>query len=335
MSWLLAAEVLGHTHAFFAPVAAVIVLSAAAELRWRRAVELVAGVTLGIAIGDAIVALFGVGPIQIGVLVVLAMLAIVFLGGGGVAVGQAAASAVLVATVASRTNWLVFDRLLDALVGGVVALTVMTLLLPFNPLTRIERATARTLSGLTDALTIAGRSIDRADGGLAEAALATLRTRDGDREALRDALVIGRETATFAPWRWRSRNTVGRYAAAAVHLDRATRSVRALESRVATLLYDEEPRPEELSAAMRELADGTRALGTRLTDRPDWSEARGRVLAAARAAGQAHRAGVGPSGLVLVAELDTVAIELLCATGIQPRKATGLVRATSRWGLAG
>jgi hypothetical protein len=59
------------------------------------------------------------------------------------------------------------------------------------------------------------------------------------------------------------------------------------------------------------------------------------VLAAAHAAGEAHRVGVGVSGLVVSAQLDAVAIEWLCATGIEQRKATSLVRATSEWGLAG
>jgi uncharacterized membrane protein YgaE (UPF0421/DUF939 family) len=335
ISWLIAADIFDHPHAFFAPVAAVIVLSAAAERRWRRAVDLVIGVILGIAIGDAIVALFGVGPLQIGVLVVLAMLIIAFLGRGGAAIGQAAASGVLVATIAPRTNWLVFDRFLNALVGVVVALAVMSLLLPFNPLTRVEKATVRMLSELTDALTLAGRSISRADAGLAARALATLRARDDDREALRDALTIGRETAALAPWRWRARDAVDRYAAAAVHFDRATRNVRILESRVVALLRNREPRPDELSAAIRALTDGASALRTRVVDGEDWVEPRAHMLVAAHAAGEAYRAGVGVSGIVVVAQLDAVAIELLCATGIEYRQATDIVRATSYRGLAG
>jgi hypothetical protein len=174
-----------------------------------------------------------------------------------------------------------------------------------------------------------------ADPGPAEKALATLRARDDDRKALRDALTMGRETATFAPWRWRCRDTVDRFADAAVHLDRATRSVRSLESRMVSVLRNREPRPGELSAALYALADGVRALQARVADGHDWTQPRIHALAAARAAGEAHRVGVGVSGLVVLAQLDTVAIELLCATGIRQRQAAKPVRGVSERGLAG
>ena len=66
----------------FASIAAVVSLGAAFGERRQRAVQLIAGVMLGIVLADLLVRVIGVGLPQIGVLVVLAMLAAVILGGG-------------------------------------------------------------------------------------------------------------------------------------------------------------------------------------------------------------------------------------------------------------
>src|SRR5689334_13175604 len=89
LAWFLANDVFPHSRPFFAPVAAVIVLSAGVGLRWVRALELASGVALGVVLGDAMILWIGVGPVQIGVVVALAIIAIAVFGGGGVAVPQA------------------------------------------------------------------------------------------------------------------------------------------------------------------------------------------------------------------------------------------------------
>ncbi len=143
LAWLVAQDLFGHAQPFFAPIAAVIVLSATVGQRWRRALELVFGVALGIAIADALIVVIGVGVVQIALVVTLAILAAIFLGGGSLAIAQAAASAVLVATLAEPGGGLNGDRFVDALIGGTVGIAVMALLLPFNPLTRVQRAAGR------------------------------------------------------------------------------------------------------------------------------------------------------------------------------------------------
>ena len=55
IAWLLATEVVGHTTPFFAPVSAIITLGLTQGERGRRAVEVVLGVTLGIAVADLLV----------------------------------------------------------------------------------------------------------------------------------------------------------------------------------------------------------------------------------------------------------------------------------------
>jgi Fusaric acid resistance protein-like len=73
----------------FGSIAAVISLGAAYGERRQRAVQLIAGVILGIVLADLLVRAIGYGLAQIGVLVVLAMLAAIILGGSELLVTEA------------------------------------------------------------------------------------------------------------------------------------------------------------------------------------------------------------------------------------------------------
>jgi uncharacterized membrane protein YgaE (UPF0421/DUF939 family) len=331
LAWFLAHDVLRHPRPFFAPVAAVIVLSASVGLRWVRALELAGGVALGVALGDSVLLVIGVGPIQIAVVVTLAILAIAVFGGGGVAVGQAGASAVLVATFAPPSNGIFVERLFDALLGGATALAVM-IVLPFNPLTRTRRAAGQALSVLADALTRGADAIEHADPGLADATLEMLRRHDHDREAIHDAVKAGRETATVAPLRWGARPALGRYANAAAHIDRTTRSARVIQSRISALLHDREPAPDQLRESLVGLAHGVTSLRHDLADGRVPIHARDVTLDAVRAANSASAAGLGRSGLVVVSQIDSAAGNLLCAAGVSHHDAKTLVRqASGHW----
>jgi Fusaric acid resistance protein-like len=70
----------GHPRPFFAPIAAVVSLNGARRL--RRAVELVVGVSVGVGVGDLLIAAIGSGAWQISLVVALAMAAAVWLDGG-------------------------------------------------------------------------------------------------------------------------------------------------------------------------------------------------------------------------------------------------------------
>jgi hypothetical protein len=77
LAWLIARDVAGHAVPFFAPVAAVIVVGLTGGQRATRALELVVGQALGILCADLLVAQIGSGGAQIGLVVVLAMMAAV------------------------------------------------------------------------------------------------------------------------------------------------------------------------------------------------------------------------------------------------------------------
>lgn len=326
-AWLVAREVVGHDQPFFAPIAAVIVLSASAGLRWRRALELVGGVALGIALADVLIVLAGVGVLQIVGVVALAMLITIFIGGGSLAVAQAASSAVLVVALTPREGDLNLDRFVDALVGGGVGLIVMSLVLPLNPLTRVRRVAHGTLGQLAHAVSQTARALREGDAQPARRALADLRAAEGQHTDLADSLTIARESATLSPLRWRKRPAIGRYARAAVHIERATRNVRVLARRCADVINDGEPVPDPLPEALESLAEAVRTLRSELAAEREPTLTRERGLASVRAAGAAYRAGLGFAGSVVVAQVRGAVVDLLRATGIPEARADRLVDA--------
>ena len=326
LAWLLAHEVLGHPQPFFAPIAAVITLGVSIGQRLRRAAELVLGVAIGIAVGDAFIALVGTGAWQIGVVVTLAVLAAVFVGGTAPLLTQSASSAVLVATLAPPTTGIYYGRFIDALIGGVVALAVMALLLPVNPLTVVSRAAGPALDMLAEGLLDSAAALAARDPAAAGAALGDMRAGESDLTRFQDALGAGRETATLAPLRWRARGALSQYVDAAEHITHALRNARLLARRCVTLLQDAEPLPEPLIAAPATLAEAVRELRRELNDGVEPRHTRELAQRAVREAATAYADGVGFSGSVVVAQIRSIATDLLNATGLPSADANRLIR---------
>src|SRR5262249_55903204 len=103
-AWFLAALVLPDGRPAFASIAAVICLGASHGQRGSKALQLVAGVVLGIVVASALVAVIGSGVLQIGVLVALAMLIATVLGAGELLTGEAAVSAILIVSLDPGTS---------------------------------------------------------------------------------------------------------------------------------------------------------------------------------------------------------------------------------------
>jgi uncharacterized membrane protein YgaE (UPF0421/DUF939 family) len=139
VAWLLAVLVLGHDQPVFVPIVTVISLGLAVGQRGRHVIELVLGVAFGVAIAELLVFVTGVGAVQIGLIVALAMTAAIFFGKGGLGVNEAAISAMILMAVDLPSDGdFSPDRFFEALVGG-FALAVNALL-PINPEIMVERA---------------------------------------------------------------------------------------------------------------------------------------------------------------------------------------------------
>lgn len=138
IAWWVATGPVGHERPFFAPIAAVVSLGLSLGARLRRSVELVCGVTVGIGIGDLIISFIGSGPWQIALVVAMAMGTAVALNSGPIFSMQAGNSAVLVATLIPPGGSGGVDRMVDALVGGLVGIAVVAVI-PTHPVRRARR----------------------------------------------------------------------------------------------------------------------------------------------------------------------------------------------------
>jgi hypothetical protein len=174
----------------------------------------------------------------------------VILGGGEMLVGEAAVSAILVATVSSTP----LVRLLDVLIGGGVALAVHTLVFPPNPVTGVARATSAVFGELGVVLRDAAAALSVGDVRHGESAAQAAESVEVAVGELKQAVLVGSDTARWAPLRRPTRAELDRYARIVSHAEQAARSARVLARNVQ--LYARGGRP-----ARAELADAVRELG--------------------------------------------------------------------------
>lgn len=318
VAWVVATKVFGHEQPFFAPIAAVISLGVSLGQRLQRAIELVVGVAVGVLVADALVAIIGRGPWQLGLVVVLAMAVAVFLGGGPLVVNQGAASAILVVALVpvGTQGGMATSRFIDALIGGVIGLLVNAVLIPVNPVVVARRAANPMLDELAGTLEDIARALTAGDRDAAAAALSRAREIETKLTEFTDALGAGSEIARIAPVRWRMRGHLALYVDAVEHIDRAVRNVRVLARRAVVMLRVGETVPPSLPAAISRLSEGVRTFRNELARGFEPLAARRGLLDAATLATEALRTEPGFSAQVVVAQLRSAVHDLLLASGL-------------------
>ena len=258
LAWLFAHDVLGHAQPFFAPIAAAIALSTSGVRRGRRILQMVAGVILGIGVGEASSAVLGTGAISVGIVVLVTMAAALlagvgFFSEGMMFVNQSTASAILV--VALHKHGTGPERLIDAVVGGAVAAVIGVGLFPAEPMKLLRNAERELLRSLAGALShIAGllrqRSVAQPDWTLAAAQ---------DIHSQLAALAVARATARanvrIAPRRWHLREVVTLEESRISRLDLLSNAVLSLLRVTADALDEDESLPAGVSGGVGAMAD--------------------------------------------------------------------------------
>jgi len=208
IAWFIAHDLLGHPQPFFAPIAATVSMSTSPVRRFRRSVQMVAGVLLGIGVSELLHPLIGNSTLAIAAVVLLTLAIAVAVGAGLFAEGmmfvnQAAASAILVVTLHRAGTG--GERATDALVGGAVALAIGVVLLPADPmklLWQAEDGVLRVLAGILANEPPAG------DAAAADWALAASQSMHERLAALTAARQTARSSVRVAPRRMRERGRV-------------------------------------------------------------------------------------------------------------------------------
>jgi uncharacterized membrane protein YgaE (UPF0421/DUF939 family) len=311
-AWWLAVLLLPNEQPAFAAIAAVICLGNTHGKRRRRAIELIGGVVLGITVASVLLFLIGTGPLQIALLVVLAMSAALLFRGGELLVNEAAISAILLASLESTSAGFSADRILEGVIGGGVGLAVASFLLPPDPVAMVGQV-AQTLFGkLGRTLEETAAALEEGDASRAESALASARDMNADVAALEDVLDVASETARFAPTRRGGRGLVQRYEDTMPQLDFAVRNTRVLARYAARHVRLGEPAPH-LGEAVRELASAVWVLAARYEQPERGSGPRDVALEAARLAEEIHDREPSLLTTQIVGQIRSVAVDLVRA----------------------
>lgn len=267
-AWYLTRAVFGEDATNFGPIAALICLGATMGEQRQRALELTGGVVLGVLIADVLVRLIGTGPPQVGLMVVLAMTAAAAIGGGGMLMGEAGVSAIIIGSSPPATLDGFPIRPLEALIGGAVAFAVHALLFPPDALLHVSRAAHATFGALGRTLEAIAAALRAGERPAAERALVAARGLDEQVRALDAALAVGRDTARSAPLRRPARSALRRHEEVARHVDFAVRNTRVLARDVLRYARTTGRPAPDLAAAVDELARAVWSLAAAF-DEPD------------------------------------------------------------------
>jgi len=299
----------------FAAIAAVIAVGATHGERNGRALQLVGGVVLGITVAVLIIQVIGVGTWQIGVMVVLAMTAAVALGGGELLVVEAGVSAILlVALDPGAAEGFSPNRILEGVIGGASAFAVSSLLFPPDPALGPGRAAQLVFVELGRSLERVATGLTTRDAATAERALVDARAIDGLIRSVDEAVVVGRETARYAPPRRAARVELDRYARSMGQIDFAVRNTRVLARHALRPLREGGDVPEALPAAVRDLSHSVWELAAAYDAPAHAGEARELAL---RAAGRAAELTESRPDLVLIGgQVRSVAVDLVRAADL-------------------
>jgi hypothetical protein len=163
---------------------------------------------------------------------------------------------------------------------------------------------------------------------VAAQALRRIRTQQ-PIDDFRDALRTAREIQILSPLHLRHRrHEVRSYLDAVEPLDHALRNCRVLLRRTHSALVDDEPMPADLVAGLRELARATELLAQKLGG--PTGAVRKALTEAAATVDEDSLAHSGFSGQVVSAQLRSMAVDLLQATGLRHDEARSLLPTIGR-----
>lgn len=317
----IATHVFGHQQAFFAPIAAVIALTAGVGRRQRVVFELVLGVAFGVLVGELLILAIGRGAWQIALVASLTTVVAMLFNLRGLALTQAINSGLLLAAVVPLPGAAnpALTRFLDALIGGLCGFLAV-LILPRNTVRDIDEDVQSVLRSLAAVLSRVVQAMRTDDAALAELALAEARGTQPVMDELRSTATNVAEVARLSPMRWRQRSDVDRYTSSVNDLDNALRDARVLARRVAAMLRHDEDAPTALTDAVEILVEAVQIYADEFASATDLERANEQLVRASDQAMHALSEMVTVNTASIAAQIRSLAADLLMAGGV-PRTA--------------
>jgi hypothetical protein len=170
---------------------------------------------------------------------------------------QAAASAILIVALHVPGQSLAWQRLIDALIGGGLAIVMARFLFPTDPLDLVRREAVTLRTSLADALDDAAGALERRDHDAAERAVVRLDELDDGR--LETALSLARDVVRAAPRRRPLRRRLDALGTSWHELDQSVADARAIATGVVRLASRTKSPPEAAAWAVRSAAAAVRS----------------------------------------------------------------------------
>lgn len=321
-AWWLAKDVFDHPLPFFAPVTAIITLGMSYGQRVRRAVEVMVGVAIGVLIGDVFGHVFGSGVLQLLVVVVVAMAIASLFGAGLLITIQAGVQAAIIMTLVAAPGQ-AFTRWLDAVIGGLVALTISALA-PATGLHRPRQQAALVVEEISEILDETATAIRTRDPELGRRVLQRARASESMLDELRSLASEGVAIVRWSPFRRQHLPGAQAIADLLEPLDRTIRNLRVLVRRATVGTQRGEVVPPAYVALIEGLARSCEDISRELHERNTPVSARAGLGRLGRTSTVMDPAAT-LSGEVVRAQVRSMVVDLLVLTGLTVDEASEAV----------
>lgn len=325
-----------HPDPFFAPMAAVISLGVSGGRRLRRSFELILGVAVGIGIGDVMISWIDTGYWQVGAVVVLAVLTATFVDKSAAVAIQAANTGVLIGTILPPGATGTWDRMVDALIGGAVAIIVMAVI-PNSALRPVRRVMSELLSKAALVLDDVAAGMIRRDTDDLKFAMKMARGTQGTVNNLLNSADGGAEMVAVSPLYWNARRHKRTLHRSLEPVDNVMRNTRVLAHRAQIMISDGVEPTQKMYWLLRELANEIGHLGavfseggTRGTrdDAVEIPEIVRNLQKLAAQTGMDVAEGTGLSGMVVLAQIRSLIVDTMVVCGYSRESAMAALSPT-------
>jgi uncharacterized membrane protein YgaE (UPF0421/DUF939 family) len=329
LAWQVAALLLHHRAPFFASVAAIVGLGVSYSQRLRRVVEIALGVAIGVGLGDLLVRVIGRGSWQLGLVVLIAMAAVLLLDGGPLIVNQAALQAVFVLALPPPVGGYV-GRWEDALVGGAVALAI-AFVTPANALPPLRDAATDVTTTIARALRESAEAARAGDAEDAYQALELARSTDGALATWRTALEAAEEVRLLSPLRRGTARETRAHRRAVEPVDHAIRNLRVALRRMVVVVEQGTATGRSAGPALLEVLDQVAGVlftvpgALRDPDGEGGRRLRAALDTVAPRLDPATLAGEDLSATVVVAQLRSAVVDLYAIARVEQHEAQALL----------
>jgi len=317
LAYNLGIHVFGHERPFFAAIAVWLCLGWSFERDIRRVAEIALGVTLGVTLGDIVVATIGTGWWQLSTVLFTAALLARFVDSGAFLATQAGSQAIVIAGLPSIVGG-PYGRAVDAAVGGLVAL-LFTIFTPYRPGKSARNNSAAAAAALSTTASLLASGLIAGDPNTMEGALTTARQAEPMLNSTVDRASLARRQIKWTINR-RHETIWTEIQHRDLMLERAMRSLRVLARRLRFDATDAaEAERHWLSGILARYSSACLTLAEAIRAGSPLTQERLQLAALAHAVGTHH--SPDPAITTGTAIFRAVIADTLQATGATPEQA--------------